>query len=78
MNGFLVLSIHGLDDIPVHMFLTREEAVTFASSMDPATENPLVTWDNSGAICAKVLEFRNGLPIGPAEIIDFAETIETV
>lgn len=75
MNGWLVFSIHNLDDIPVRMFPTREEAMAFAAAMQPATENPLMAWDQSGVICVKVLEFKDGLPQGPAEIIDFPEEL---
>jgi hypothetical protein len=73
MNGWLVLAICNLDDIPVQFCETKDEAVRLASTLKPPEDNPLVTWDLSDFIGAKVLEFRDGHPFGTAMFFDPVE-----
>lgn len=73
MNGWLVISVHTLDDIPVRMLPTKEEAEKFALNMPPTTENPLETWDITSPICIKLLQFVDGIPQTPVTIIDFPD-----
>lgn len=70
MNGFLVFSVHNLDDIPLEMFATQEEALRAAHTHPPAESNPLGTMDSSGFIGMKVLEIREGKPVPDAIFVE--------
>ncbi len=72
MNGWLLLSVHNLDDIPVRLFATKEEALA-ERPWPVVDDNPLGTWDNSGFIGWKMLEFREGLPVPYADFYDRGE-----
>lgn len=74
MNGFLVLLCCLMDDIPVGLFPTQEEAMEFGRSLDEyPSENVEETFgiDLSEAVCVKSVEFRNGVPFGFKEVKTF-------
>jgi len=70
MNGFLLLSIHNFDDIPVEFFNTYEEAMIAAKTRPPAETNSLGSLDITGFVCFKILEFRNNKPFGKVTFVD--------
>jgi hypothetical protein len=69
MNGFLLFYCCNLDDVPVRLYPTFEGARRAAKRRNAPTINPLGTWDSSGFICWKILEFRGGVPRDQATII---------
>jgi hypothetical protein len=69
VNGWLLVSVHNLEDVPLRLFATKEEALA-ARPWPVAEDNPLGTWDNSGFIGWKMLEFCGGVP---APYADFYE-----
>jgi hypothetical protein len=70
VNGFLLFSVHNLDDVPVQFFHTKEGALEAAKSRKPPKNNPLGASDQSGFIGWKVLEFKDGKPVPYAEFIE--------
>lgn len=71
MNGFLLISVHNLDDIPVGLFATRSDALVCLKKRRarPPQRSPLGAWDQSGHLGWKLLQFKNGKPSGKAEIL---------
>jgi len=76
MNGFLVLLVHTLDDLPVRFCDTLEEAQAFGEQLDPeptdAVCEGLGVFGGSSPICVSVIEFENGIPIRSEIVKDFS------
>lgn len=71
MNGFLVIGRTLMDDIPIRMFETGEEALEFTRSMDGClTEfnREQMHSDSEFFECAGIMPFVNGVP-GKIEIV---------
>lgn len=68
MNGFVVLLGCSIDDFPVRLCATMEEATAFISGRDPlagltAEEEDVMGMDQSEPVCFSVVEFRDGKPV---------------
>ena len=67
MNGFLVMLVHTMDDLPVALFTTRGEAEQFAREqpeMPTAEQRKIFDADCSTPCAVKICEFQNGSPLG--------------
>lgn len=66
MNGFLVVLVHTMDDLPVGLFATRQEAVEYADAhpeMPTEAELDVFPTDCSTPCNLSVVEFRGGMPV---------------
>lgn len=70
MNGFLLFAICNFDDIPIRFYEKKEMAIRAAERIKKPRSNPLGSMDITGLIGAKVLEFRNGKPVGKADFFE--------
>ena len=70
MNAFLLVYCCNVDDLPVGLFATHEEARERAKH--PPAKNPLGVdgGGESGFVCWKILEFRDGSPHAVVEVIE--------
>jgi hypothetical protein len=68
MNGFLVFVRCNSDDLPIGLFATEDEAITFAwnnrGNDALKTIEDVLNIDASPTICTHVIEFKNGVPVG--------------
>jgi hypothetical protein len=68
MNGFLVMLSCTIDDVPIRLCATEEEALTSLVGRnfeDGLTAEEEAAWglDQSGPVCFAIIEFRNGVPV---------------
>lgn len=74
MNGFVVLLCHGMDDIPVGLFATEQEAIDFGLTVDPMPTpeiTDLIERDATTPINVQFVEFVDGVPTRMVIIKDF-------
>jgi hypothetical protein len=80
MNGFLVVLLHTMDDIPVSLHATRAEAEAAAQACPSMPSDSLmesIGCATSEPVCVSIIEFVEGEPVsmGPAKY--FHESIPT-
>lgn len=71
MNGFLVIARFGMDDIPMHLFASREEAEEYAKNVeykDACEAANDFDVDSSMMVNVCVCEFSEGKPLRPYAI----------
>ena len=72
MNGFLVIGRTNLDDVPMFLGQTREEAESYASTADEelvvAAARCFLRVDASQVINLAIVEFHGGYPT-PVDIV---------
>ena len=76
MDGYLVLLVHEMDDVPVGLFENLDGARTFADQLDPMpTPNVRMVFhtDCSTPVCVKVVSFKAGAPDAVVYTRDFGE-----
>lgn len=79
MNGFLVLGRATIDDIPLGLFMRREDAAAFAANVDVAyvrkVAHDVMGLDVSEVHAVGIVEFKGGEPtrlqiVTPANLAD--------
>lgn len=81
MNGFLVLLVHTMDDLPVYFADKEVDAMVFAKNLlpDPPEAVRLVfNTDCSTPVCVKVVRFSNGMPQSVEVVKDFTRESESM
>lgn len=76
MNGYLVLLRHTMDDLPIGLFATFDEAKAFATKHGPDptdAEREVFHTDCSTPIYMCIVPFAAGFPVGITEVVDFTE-----
>jgi hypothetical protein len=66
MNGFLVLLVHTMDDLPIGLFMSDSAAMSFANEIDEMpTEKIRKVYgtDCSTPNCVKIVQFDCGEPV---------------
>lgn len=66
MNGWLVVLSHTMDDLPVRLCATREEALIYAKKLNPMPSKRLCKvfqTDCSTPVAVEVVEFKDGVPV---------------
>lgn len=67
MNGFLVVLVHTMDDLPIGLFATHPEAMALAKrqrGMPTVAMRNVFDTDASTPCCVSICEFRDGVPLG--------------
>jgi hypothetical protein len=74
MDGFLIVGRGRMDDVPLRLCATREEAEEFARTVnfEDVRLEPLDVFDVkvSCLLAVDVVEFRGGAPMGSTQILD--------
>ena len=76
MNGFLVLLQHEMDDVPIGLYATEDEAMTAAKEASWQPEKRIAFAldlpDMSTPTCLSVVWFVAGVPVGRNIVRDYA------
>lgn len=76
MDGYLVVLRHSMDDLPLMLLSSHDEAVGAATVVQPGDgENvkSLLSIDASTPICVWVYSFRGGQMVEAEKVKEFAE-----
>jgi hypothetical protein len=79
MNGFLVLLRHTMDDFPVYLCETHEEALKAAKEQDwfcPEIQR-LFVLDATTPVEILVVKFENGIPVAGDTVRTYEAEIES-
>jgi hypothetical protein len=77
MNGYLVMLVHMMDDLPIALFKSPNDAGDYAREVQEMPTDKIIKIFNTDCrtpICVKIVQFSDGFPVDVTIIKDFDAT----